>query len=96
MIKRVLIRFFGGFILLVVVIYAGDYLSLKVKVPPNRAPFGTITVQPYYLIHEKNNKTEYDFSPPAENDTCVNSLFPHFGYPTCWYLRRHSEKKIEV
>jgi hypothetical protein len=96
MIKRILIRFFGGLILLAGVIYAGDYLSLKFKIPSNRQPFAIVTVQPYYEIHEKNNKTEYDFSPPAENDTCVNSLFPHFGYPTCWYLRRHPEKKIEV
>ena len=96
MIKRILVRFLGGLVSLAGVIYVGDYLSLRFKIPPSRQQFGTVTVQPYYEIHEKNNKLEYDFSPPAEDDTCVNSLFPHFGYPTCWYLRRHADKKIEV
>lgn len=96
MVKRILIRVLAGLVALATVTYAGDYLSLRFKIPPGRMQFSTVTVQPYYEIHEKNNKLEYDFSPPAEDDTCVNSLFPHFGYPACWYLRRHPEKKIEI
>jgi hypothetical protein len=96
MVKRIFNRILVGLALLAATTYAADYLSLRFKVPPSRQQFGTVTVQPYYEIHEKNNKLVYDYNPPAEEDTCVNSLFPHFGYPTCWYLRRHTDKKIEI
>jgi len=26
----------------------------------------------------------------------VRSLFPHFGNPPCWYLRKHTEKQIDI
>jgi hypothetical protein len=96
MVKRILIRILAVLVLLAAITYAVDYLSLRFKIPPGRVQFGIVTVQPYYEIHEKNNKVGYDFSPPAEEDSCVNSIFPHFGYPPCWYLRRHVDKKIEM
>jgi hypothetical protein len=54
-----------------------------------------VTIQPYYAIHEKNGKTEYDFAQP-ENQVCVRSLFPHFGYNPCWYVKRHTDKRIDI
>lgn len=92
-------RFLFGCIItllgLLVLLYAGDYVSVRFHIPRGRQPFGTVTVTTVYIIHEKNNKTEYDFRPP-EDDPCVQSLFPHFGYPPCWYLRRHPEKHIDI
>jgi hypothetical protein len=92
--KRLLIRFAAGLLLLLGVVYAGDYMSLRYEIP-RRSQLGTVNVREMYAIHEKNNKTEYQF-PPAQDQTCVNSLFPHFGYPACWYLERHSQKRIEI
>lgn len=93
--KRILLRIVAGIILLAGTVYSVDYLSLRFRIPPSRQIYGTVVVQPMYEIHEKNNKIEYDYKDP-EVDPCVNSLFPHFGYPACWYLRRHTEKRIEI
>ena len=48
-----------------------------------------------YVIHEKNGKVEYQFGAPEEQP-CVNSLFPHFGYAPCWYVRRHTQKQVDI
>lgn len=88
-------RWLAVFVLLPVLLYAADYLSLRFPIPKSRAPFGSVTVTPAYVIHEKNGKVEYQFADPVEQ-TCVNSLFPHFGYGPCWYVRRHTEKRIDI
>jgi hypothetical protein len=85
----------GALVLLAALLYAGDYLSVRYRIPHNREPFGTVTVTKSYMIHEKNGKTEYDFAPP-EDRTCVHSLFPQLGYVPCWYLSRHTEEQIEI
>src|ERR1700677_4158454 len=51
-------RWFLLAILLSGVVYLGDYLA--VRFPGSRNPFGTVNVQPYYAIHLKNKKTEFD------------------------------------
>ena len=84
---------------LVVLIYAVDYLQLRYRIGWGKQPYGTVTVQTLYAISEKapqgTNKTEYT-SGDAQDQTCVNSLFPHFGYAPCWYLRRHTEKRVNI
>jgi hypothetical protein len=94
-VRGIFLRVVGVALLLVLVTYAGDYLSLRYRIPGGRDQFATVTVQPYYAIHEKNGKTEYDYAPP-ENQVCVRSLFPHFGYSPCWYVKRHTDKRIDI
>ena len=74
---------------LVLVIYLADYLAARTN------PLGTVQVQPYYAVHLKDKKTEFDFDVPVESTSCVQSLAPHLGYPPCWYLRRHTTRRIE-
>jgi hypothetical protein len=93
--RRILFFALGALLLLAALVYAGDYVSLRYRIPGNREQFGTVTVTRYYAIHEKNNKTEYDFA-PSENRTCTHSLFPQLGYRPCWYVSRHTEEKIEI
>ena len=93
--KGVLLRIIVALVLIVLVTYAGDYLSVRYRIPKGRDPLSTVTVQPYYAIHQKNGKIEYDFAPP-EDQTCVRSLFPHFGYSPCWYVKRHTDKRIDI
>jgi hypothetical protein len=93
--KRMLLCVLGAIILFAALGYAADYLSLRFRFPGNRNPFGTVTVTQMYVIHEKNGKTEYQFPPPQEQ-VCVQSLFPHFGYSPCWYLKRHTEQRIDI
>jgi len=80
-------------ILLVAFVYAGDYLA--VRFPGSRNPYGTVNVQPYYAIHLKNKKTEFDFNVPEQTQVCVRSLFPHLGYPPCWYASRQTQPRID-
>lgn len=75
--------------------YVADYLVWRYKLATGHNPYGTVIVQFYYAIQEKNGKTEYDYQPP-EADTCVNSWFPHAGYLPCWYERKHPEKAIKI
>lgn len=75
--------------------YAVDYLVWRYRLASGHNPYGTLTVQFYYAIQEKNGKTEYDFQPP-QRETCTNSLFPHAGYSPCWYELKHKEKAIRV
>jgi hypothetical protein len=93
--KRVLPQVFVCALVLVALTYAGDYLCLRYRIPHNRPRFGSVSVTTMYAIHQKNGKTEYQF-PPPQDEPCVQSLFPHFGYNPCWYVRRHSEKRIDI
>jgi hypothetical protein len=90
-VKRLSISLVLGFALL----YASDYLMLRYRVAANRNPYGTVTVQPYYAVPRKDHRTEYMFDDPRD-ETCVHSLFPHFGDSPCWYLNRNKQKRINM
>ncbi len=85
-----MIRVAVGLILSVLAFYAGDYAVAKSR------PLGSVQVQPYYAIHQKNGKTEFDYGVPPEMQGCVASALPHFGYVPCWYLNGHKSRKIEI
>ena len=67
-------------------VYVCDYVSLRYRIPNNRAQFGSVVV---------DGKTQYAFDPPAPQD-CVNSLFPHSGDRPCWYLNRHKQQQVNT
>jgi len=75
--------------------YLADYVLLRYRMSTNRNPYGTVTVQPYYAVPRKDHKTEFLFDDP-QDQTCVNSLFPHFGSSPCWYLSRNKQKRIDM
>jgi hypothetical protein len=77
-------------ILLLTAFYFGDYAAARSK------PLGSVQVHPFYAIHQKNGKTEFDYSVPPETETCVASLLPHLGNNPCWYVTTHKSKKIEI
>jgi len=76
-----------------VMAYLADDLSVRYRIPRSRQPFGTVIIQRYDAIAEKNGKTEFDFEDPV-TQACIHSLFPHMGYEPCWYLARHAEQRI--
>jgi hypothetical protein len=96
MLRRV-VRRVGRWLLLAILligfVFLGDYLA--VRFPGSRNPFGSVNVQPYYAIHLKNKKTEFDFNVPPETQVCVHSLFPHLGYPPCWYASKQTQQRID-
>jgi hypothetical protein len=77
-------------ILSVTAIYLGDYAMARAK------PLGSVQVQPFYAIHQKDGKIEFDYSVPPETQTCVASLLPHMGSNPCWYVAKHKTRKIEI
>jgi hypothetical protein len=93
--KRRLLQAFVVSLILLAMVYAGDYSVVRYRVPYGRPPFGQVTIQPLYVIHQKNGKIDYEMGDP-EIDVCVRSIFPHMGYSPCWYLSRHTDRHIDI
>ena len=82
-------------ILSLLILYVGDYISVRYRIPKDRNQFSTVKVRRYYAVGLKSGKTEFMFLPP-QNQVCVHSLFPHFGDAPCWYLARKTVKRIDM
>ncbi len=80
---------------LLALVYLGDYAAVRIPIPKGRAAYSTIVVRPYYKVALKSGKSDLYFLDP-QNQTCVNSLFPHLGYKPCWYLRKHTHPRIDM
>ena len=93
--KRIIMLALACMCGLAVLSLAGDYLIFKYRVLRNASPYASVTVQEYYEIQEKNNRTEYVYKDTQES-TCANALFPHEGYAPCWYARRHTERPVRI
>lgn len=83
------LRILMGLFVVIALVYLGDALLLHLR----QDPLGSVVVQRYDAIPEKNGKTEFALEEPS-TQKCVHAVFPHMGYPTCWYLIRHSEQRI--
>jgi hypothetical protein len=92
--KKFALRGIAGVLVAAALLYAGDYLSLRFRIPRNRPQFSQIQVQPYYAIAEKNNKTEF-LSADPQLVTCAHSIFPQMGYKPCWYVQRNINQRID-
>jgi len=77
------------------VFYAGDYLSLRFRIPNHREQYGSVEVRRYYEVTLKNRQTEYMFEEPKPQQ-CVYSLFPHLGFSPCWWLKRNPKQVVKV
>lgn len=77
------------------VLYAGDYLYVRFRIIVNREPLGMVKVQTTLAVKQKDGKIEFYVNPP-QDQVCVNSIFPHLGYPPCWYLQRRKTQQINM
>ena|SRR5438270_5862975 len=91
--KKIAVLSLTALISACVLLYAVDYLVWRYRHATSHTPYGTVMVQFYYAIQEKNGKTEHEYQPP-QPDTSVNVLFPHAGYSPCWYERKHPEREV--
>jgi hypothetical protein len=82
-------------VLACVVVYAADFGWIEYRVASGTDAFGSIQVERYYAVKEKDGKTEFMFDNPSK-ETCVNSIFPHWGHTPCWYLSRHTRKRVNL
>jgi len=76
---------------LVIVLYLGDYVVMRLSSEPT----GTCQITKLYAVPQKDGKTQYEAGEP-ETQTCVNSIFPHLGYTPCWYLNRHKTQQVNL
>jgi hypothetical protein len=91
----VLLKLFKRAVLVVVVLLVVAFLVDYIQLGANSNALGTVSVKRYYAVGLKNGKTEMMYAEP-ENQTCVNSVFPHRGFYPCWYLRRHNVREIDI
>jgi hypothetical protein len=92
-------RIFFGAILAIavgaVVLFVFDYAVFRLRAAANWNPYGSVTVDHYYAVQQKNGKTQFIFDPP-QPQTCIHALIPHSGYLPCWYLSRHPERRTDI
>ena len=78
-----------------VLLFAGEELCLRFRIPRSKDPVGTVQVHRFYAVRLKSGKTVfYDLEP--ETHPCVRSVFPHLGLLPCWYLDREREQEIKL
>jgi len=84
-------------LLLIALVYLGDYISVKYRMHKNIPgdPLEAVQVQRTYAIPHKDGRAEFVFG-PRETQTCVHSIFPHLGYTPCWYLNKSAQKPIQM
>jgi len=85
-IRRIALYAIAGAIFL----YIADLFIFQVRGQPQ----DSVTVQRYYALHKTKEKTNFVFADP-QAQSCARALFPHSGNPPCWYLRRHTEQRID-
>jgi len=92
-------RIFLGALLFVlgtaVLTFVVDFALFRLRVTTNRNPYGSVVVNHYYAVQQKNGKTQFIFDPPSPQ-TCVNTLYPQAGMQPCWYLQRHPEQRTNI
>ena len=75
--------------------YGSDYIVFRIRAATNRNAYGSVTVNHYTAVLQKNGKTTLTFDPP-QPWTCVHALFPHAGCLPCWYLSRHPDQRTDI
>jgi hypothetical protein len=74
-------------------IWTIDVLRIR-QLVRNGHGVSTVQVESVDAVTLKNGKTDIYVNPP-QDVRCIESLFPHFGYSTCWKLRRNAQKQNE-
>jgi len=82
-------------LLLIVLVYAGDFLVLRYRMATNKNPFGSVTRTVYYSVKLKSGKTEFDYG-GQQNFECPNTLLPQYMEKPCWLAKRQKDVQIDI
>jgi hypothetical protein len=82
--KRLWARILQLLLALMVVLYLGDWIGLRVRAQTT----STVQVQQFLRTPLKGQKEEFDYMGTVDQP-CVRSLFPHNSQSPCWWLERH-------
>jgi hypothetical protein len=87
----ILQRVIIALILAAAAVYAGDYAFARYKTSGanSAAGLGSVEIHRVWEVPRKDGRVEFTWDPP-ESEMCIHSIFPHFGYVTCWYAARHT------
>ena len=89
------IRILYALLMLLALAYGYDYASVRRRMSALKPgdPFDVVTYPHILAIPQKGNKVDYelDAQSPMETESCVHSIFPHYGYTHCWYVLRRSK-----
>ena len=83
----------GSLLIAAGIAYLGDslYIRHEAASADSAAAFGNVRF--YYAAKLKNGKyTIFQDSP--QNEVCVHSLFPHYGYKPCWFASRNTVRVV--
>jgi hypothetical protein len=93
--RRIFLATLLAVLAIAILAFGVDFAVFRVRVAANKSPYGSVTVNHYYAVMQKNGKFEYIFDPP-QDEACVNALFPHAGSMPCWYLRKHPDQRTNI
>jgi len=85
-----LARALVGLVVLLGVLYAGDWVVLRVRDSHGTA-YRVVQVNQFLATPLKGNKVEYDLMGTVP-ETCSRSIFPQKGDPACWWLEKHTSQ----
>src|SRR5579862_5917794 len=91
--RTIVLRAVVGLAIASCLAYVVDYAVLRYRIATSGEAAATDTVTVLYGTPLKNGQTEI-FTDQPQSETCSRSIFPHLGYPACWYARRHPTKVI--
>jgi hypothetical protein len=94
-VRRIFVAAIFTVVVAVVLAYGLDYAVFRIRAATNWNAYGSVTVNHYYAVLQKNGKTQFILDPP-QAQTCVHALFPHGGWLPCWYLSRHPEQRTDI
>ena len=87
-------------ILVLALAFGYDYASVRRRMAAKKQgdPIDVITYPHLLAIPQKGNKVDYelDTQSPLVSESCVHSLFPHFGYTPCWYVQRRAANPTQM
>lgn len=75
--------------------YGADYGIFRIRAATSTNAYGSVIVNHYTAVLQKNGKTTFTFDPP-QPWSCVHALFPHAGCLPCWYLSRHPDQRTDI
>jgi len=82
-------RIILGALVAAFVLYGGDWAILKAR---GAAGFDTVNIT--LGTPMKDGRVQI-FTGANQTQICVKSLFPHFGYNPCWYVRQNSTQLVD-
>lgn len=93
--RRIFVNTLLIFLAAAALTFATDFTVFKIRAATNHNAYGSVTVNHYYAVLQKNGKTQLIFDPPQPED-CVHALFPHAGLQPCWYLMKHPDQRTDI